>query len=43
MEHVCVFALKYLLSILHASYILILQNFMLDKLMIEDTNSVCEI
>ena len=41
----CQFALKYLLGtcILHVSNILILQNFMVDKLMIEDTDSVCEI
>ena len=39
----CIFALKYFLSILHVSNILILQNFMVDKLMIEDTDSVCEI
>ena len=43
MEHVMYFALKYLSSILHVSNILILQNFMVDKLMIEDTDSVCEI
>ena len=43
MEHVMYFALKYLSSILHVSNILILQNFMVDKLMTEDTDSVCEI
>ena len=39
----CIFALKYLLSILHVRNTLILQNFMIDKLMIDDTDSVCEI
>ena len=43
MEHVMYFALKYLSSILHDINIFILQNFMVDKLMIKDTDSVCEI
>ena len=39
----CIFALIYLLRILYVSDISILQNLMVDKLMIEDNDSVCEI
>ena len=39
----CRFALKYLLRILFDTDIQKLQNIMVDKLTIEDTDSVCEI